>query len=98
MGLGYWDAVRSAVRGMTYLLMAALGLSLEEANCVVIRGSLRNGAIWMVSDHHLITMVERDDRIRRTVFLGVPLGPVPRSGPLGNALQTAGVSGRISHG
>jgi len=33
---------------------------------------LRNGGIWMMSDHHLITMVDYDDRIPRTVFLELP--------------------------
>ncbi|UCC67126.1 MAG: acetamidase/formamidase family protein [Armatimonadota bacterium] len=74
MGLTYWAAVRSAVRDMTYLLMEVLDVSLEEANSVAMKaGSLRNGAIWMMSDHHLITMVERADRYPRIVFLDLPL-------------------------
>jgi len=73
MGLTYWAAVRSAVRDMTYLLMKRLDLSLVEAYSVAVKGSsLRNGGIWMMSDHHLITMVDYDDRIPRTVFLELP--------------------------
>ncbi len=74
MGLTYWAAVRNAVRDMTYLLMKVLGLSLEAAYCVAVRGNIRNGAIWMMSDHHLITMVDNDYRIPRTVFLELPFG------------------------
>jgi len=74
MGLRYWDAVRAAVRDMTYLLMKTRILSLEEAYCVAVDGgSLRNGAIWMMSDHYQITMVHREHgRIPRTVFLELP--------------------------
>lgn len=72
MGLRYWDAVRSAVRDMTYLLMESLNITLEEANCVAVRGDLRNGAIWMMADHHLITMVDRDYHYPRIVFLELP--------------------------
>ena len=72
MGLRYWDAVRSAVRDMTYLLMKTRKLSLEEAYCVAVdAGSLRNGAIWMMSDHHDI--MRGDTRtVPRTVFLELP--------------------------
>lgn len=73
MGRTYWAAVRSAVRDMTYLLMKVLDLPLEEAYSVAVQGgSLRNGAIWMMSDHDYITMVGNDYRIPRTVFLDLP--------------------------
>jgi len=74
MGFTYWAAVRSAVRDMTHLLMKALGLSLEEAYSVAVQGgSLRNGAIWMMSDHVLIRRSRDDREIPRTVFLELPL-------------------------
>jgi amidase len=73
MGRTYWAAVRSAVRDMTYLLMSTRSLTLEQANSVAVKaGSLRNGAIWMMSDHHIMTMVDHDDGVPRTVFLEVP--------------------------
>ncbi|MHC5034217.1 MAG: acetamidase/formamidase family protein [Planctomycetota bacterium] len=76
MGATYWEAVRSAVRDMTYLLMSVLGISLEEAYSTTVKGgSLRNGAIWMMSDHHLITMVRGESRCPRTVFLEIPFQP-----------------------
>ena len=71
MSLKYWDAVRTAVRDMTYLLMKARGLSLEEAYCVAVDGSLRNGAIWMMSDHPAI-MVDDNRTTPRTVFRELP--------------------------
>jgi len=75
MGLSYWDAVRSAVRDMTYLLMSVRGISLAKAYSTAVKGgSLRNGAIWMMSDHHLITMVSHEGRWPRTVFLELPFG------------------------
>jgi len=75
MGLTYWGAVRSAVRDMTYLLMSVRGISLAEAYSTAVKGgSLRNGAIWMMSDHHLITMVSDEGRWPRTVFLELPFG------------------------
>jgi len=74
MGLEYWDAVKSAVRDMTYLLMKVCGISLEAAYSTAVKaGSLRNGAIWMMSDHQLITMDSEDYRLPRIVFLQVPL-------------------------
>jgi amidase len=73
MGLKYWDAVRTAIRDMTYLLMKTREVSLEEAYCVAVMGaSLRNGALWMMSDNPQIAM-ENDDRTTpRTVFLELP--------------------------
>ena len=73
MGLDYWTAVRSAVRDMTYLLMKVLGISLEEAYSVAVQsGSLRNGAIWMMTDYILIKHFNDDRTIPRTVFLELP--------------------------
>jgi len=74
LGLTYWAAVRSAVRDMTYLLMSVRGISLAEAYSTAVKGgSLRNGAIWMMSDHHLIAMAGEEGRWPRTVFLELPL-------------------------
>ena len=71
MSLKYWDAVRAAVRDMTYLLMKTLSLSLEEAYCVAVDGgSLRNGAIWMMSDHS--ALIDDNRTGPRTVFLELP--------------------------
>lgn len=72
MGMKYWDAVRTAVRDMTYLLMKVLSLSLSEAYCVAVDGSLRNGAIWMMSDHPNIVRNNVDRTVPRTVFLELP--------------------------
>jgi len=69
MGLTYWEAVQSAVKDMTYLLMKARNLSFEEAYTVAIMGgSLRNGAIWM-----MVALEDDEDRYSpRTVFLELP--------------------------
>jgi len=69
MGLTYWEAVQSAVKDMTYLLMKARNLSFEEAYTVAIMsGSLRNGAIWM-----MVALENDEDRYSpRTVFLELP--------------------------
>ena len=76
MGLKYWNAVRAAVRDMTYLLMKVLDLSLEEAYCVAVDGgSLRNGAIWMMSDHPDMVLDNADRTVARTVFLDLPFNP-----------------------
>jgi len=73
MGFSYWEAVRSAVRDMTYLLMKVLNLSLEEAYSVAVQvGSLRNGAIWMMSDHVVVRHFNDDRMTPRTVFLEIP--------------------------
>jgi len=72
MGMRYWDAVRAAVRDMTYFLMKVLSLSLEEAYCVAVDGSLRNGAIWMMSDHPNIIRRGDNREVPRTVFLELP--------------------------
>jgi hypothetical protein len=44
--------------------------SLAEAYSIAVkRENLCNGAIWMMSDHHLITMVTGEAKWPRTVFL-----------------------------
>ncbi len=74
MGLKYWDAVKTAVRDMTYLLKDLLKISLEEANSVAVQaGSLRNGAIWMMTDHPYVTMESNLHKMPRVVFLDLPL-------------------------
>jgi amidase len=73
MAFSYWEAVRSAVRDMTYLLMKVMNLSLEEAYSVAVQvGSLRNGAIWMMSDHVVVRRFNDDRMTPRTVFLEIP--------------------------
>jgi len=69
MGLTYWEAVQSAVKDMTYLLMKVLNLPLELAYTVaIVGGSLRNGAIWM-----MVALEDDEDRYSpRTVFLELP--------------------------
>jgi len=40
---------------------------------VAVRGSIRNGAIWMMSDHPGITMIEKNYYYTpRTIFLELP--------------------------
>lgn len=69
MGVTYWEAVQSAVKDMTYLLMKVLNLPLEVAYTVaIVGGSLRNGAIWM-----MVALEDDEDRYSpRTVFLELP--------------------------
>ena len=75
MELTYWAAVKSAVRDMTYLLMKAYNLSIDQAYTVAVQGgNLRNGAIWMMNDHPYITMQSDQYRVPRTVFLEFPVG------------------------
>ena len=71
MGMKYWDAVRNAVRDMTYLLMKTRNISLEEAYCIAVMGAtLRNGALWMMSDNPAVADDKRTTP--RTVFLEIP--------------------------
>jgi len=71
VGLDYWSAVKTAVRDMTYLLMHVLDVPLWDANSMAVKiGSLRNGAIWMMSDHDEIKSF---GPLARTVFLEMPL-------------------------